>query len=54
MDEGLAGRALVEGVDDIGVDDVGKLIALLEEALNVLLKGLVCPLPVVVEIPRVP
>ena len=54
MDERLAGRAVDEGVDHVGVGDVWELIALLGEALNVLLEGLVGPLPIVAEIPGVP
>ena len=50
MDERLAGHAADEGVDHISVGDVWDLNALLREALNVLLEGLVGPLPVVVEI----
>jgi hypothetical protein len=50
MDERLAGRAAYEGVDYVGVGDVGELIALLREVLNVLLKGLVGPLPAVVKV----
>jgi hypothetical protein len=47
MDEHLAHRATGEGIDHIGVDDVGKLIALLREALNVLLEGLISSLPTI-------
>jgi hypothetical protein len=54
MDEGLAGHAADEGIDDIGIGDVGELIALLGEALNVLLESLVGPVPTVAEIPGVP
>jgi hypothetical protein len=54
VDKSLAGHAIDEGVDDIGIGDVGKLIALLGEALNVLPEGLVSPLPIIVEIPGVP
>ena len=54
MDERLAGRASDEGIDHVSVGDVGELIALLGEALNVLPKGLVGPLPVVAEILGVP
>ena len=50
VDERLAGRATDEGIDHVGIGDVWELIALLGEALNVLLEGLVGPLPVVVEI----
>jgi hypothetical protein len=39
-----------EGIDHVGLSDVGELVALLGEALDVLLGGLVGPLPVVVEI----
>jgi hypothetical protein len=54
VDKRLAGHVVDEGIDHIGVSDVRELIALLGEALNVLLEGLVGPLPTVVEIPRVP
>ena len=54
MDERLAGHAAYEGIDHIGIGDVWELIALLGEALNVLLEGLIGPLLVVVEIPGVP
>ena len=51
MDERLIGHAADEGVDDVGVGDVGELIALLGEMLDVLLEGLIRPLAVVVEVP---
>ena len=54
MDEGLIGHAIDEGIDDIGIGDVGKLITLLGEALNVLLEDLIGPLLVVEEIIGVP
>jgi hypothetical protein len=54
MDERLACHATDEGVDHIGIDNVWELIALLEEALNVCLEGLIGSLPVVAKIPRVP
>ena len=54
MDERVAGHAADEGVDHVGVGDVQELIALLGEALNVLLEGLVSPLPIVTEVPGVP
>ena len=54
MDKRIAGHAIGEGVDHVSIGDVGELIALLREALNVLLKGLIGPLPTVVEVPRVP
>ena len=53
MDERLTGRAVDEGVDDINVSDVGELIALLGEMLDVLPEGLVGPLLVVAEVPQV-
>jgi hypothetical protein len=54
VDKSLAGHAIDEGVDDISIGDVGELIVLLGEALNVLREGLVSPLPIIVEIPGVP
>jgi hypothetical protein len=36
-----------------GVGDAGELVALLEETLDVLPEGLIGPLPVVAEVPRV-
>ena len=36
MDERLTGRATEEGVDDVGVCDVGELIVLLGEMLDIL------------------
>ena len=53
VDERLAGCAANEGVDHVGVGDVWELIALLGEALNVLLEGLIGPLLAVVDIPGV-
>jgi hypothetical protein len=50
VDEHLAGHAVDEDVDDVSVDDVGELVALLGKALYVLSMGLVGPLPVVVEV----
>jgi hypothetical protein len=41
MDERLAGRAADECIDHVGVGDVRKTIALLREALDVLLEGLI-------------
>jgi hypothetical protein len=51
VDERLAGHVADEGVDDIDVDDVREFIVLLGETLDVLLEGLIGPLPVVAEIP---
>jgi hypothetical protein len=51
MDECLASRVTDEGVDHVGVGDVGELIVLLGEPLDVLSKGLVDPLPVVAKVP---
>jgi hypothetical protein len=50
VDERLAGRALDEGVDDVGVGDVGELVALVRETLDLLLQGLIGPLLAIVEI----
>ena len=44
VDKRLAGHAADEGVDHVSVSDVGELIALLGEALDVLPEGLVSPL----------
>ena len=54
VDEHLTGHAADEGVDHVDVGDVWERIALLGQALNVLLERLVSPLPVVAEIPGVP
>ena len=54
MDERFVGHAADEGVDHIGVGEVWELIALLGEALNVLPKGLIGPLPIVAKIIGVP
>jgi hypothetical protein len=51
VDKRFAGRATDEVIDHVGVGDVGELIALLGEALDVLSEGLIDPLPVVVEVP---
>jgi hypothetical protein len=51
VDERLTGRAAAdEGVDHVGIGDVGELIVLLGEALDVLSKGLVGPLLAVAEV----
>jgi hypothetical protein len=54
VDELLASGATDEGIDHVSIDDVGELITLLGEALNVLPKGLVGPLLAVAEVPGVP
>jgi hypothetical protein len=51
VDECLSGRAADEGIGHVGVGDVGEFIALLGEALHVVPKGLVSPLPAVAEVP---
>jgi hypothetical protein len=53
VDKHLAGHATDEGVDYVGVSDVGEPIALLGEALNILSEGLVGPLHIVVVVPGV-
>ena len=50
MGEHLIGHAADEDVDHVEVGEVWELIALLGEALNVLLEGLVGALLIVVEI----
>ena len=51
MGERLIGCAVGEGIDHVGVGDVVELIALLGEALDVLLEDLVSPLPAIVQAP---
>jgi hypothetical protein len=50
VDEHLAGHAIDEDVDDVSVDDARDLVVLLGKALDVLLMGLVGPLPTVAEV----
>jgi hypothetical protein len=50
MDERLAGHAAGECVDHVGIGDVGELIVLLREALDVFSKCLVGPLPAIVQV----
>jgi hypothetical protein len=52
VDERLTSHAVVEGVDDIGVGDIGELILLLGEALDVLPKGLIGPLLAITRVLR--
>ena len=54
MDEHLASHAIDDGIDHIGVSDVGELIVLLGEVLDLLLEGLIRLLPIVAVVPRVP
>ena len=54
VDERLAGYAINEGIDDVDIGDVGELIVLLGETLDVLLEGLIRLLPIVAVVPRVP
>jgi hypothetical protein len=51
MDERLTSHAAGEGVDHISIGDVGDLIVLLREALDVLPEGLAGPLPVITQVP---
>ena len=53
MDERLTGHAIDEGVDRVGIGDVGELIAIFGEAFDVLPEGLIGPLPIVIEVSRV-
>ena len=54
MDKCLIGCATDESVDHVSISDVRELIALLGEALDVLLEGLVGPLLIVAKILGVP
>ena len=51
VDERFTVHATDEGIDDVSVSDVGELIVLLGETLDVLLEGLISPLPIVAEVP---
>jgi hypothetical protein len=51
VDGCLIGHVASEGIDHFGISDVGKLIVLLGEALDVLSKGLISPLPVIAQVP---
>jgi hypothetical protein len=51
VDECLTGCAAGEGIDHVDAGDVGELITLIREALNVLPKGLIGPLPVIAQVP---
>jgi hypothetical protein len=51
VDECLTGCAAGEGIDHVSIGEVGELITLLREALNVLPKGLIGPLPVIAQVP---
>ena len=54
MDPELAGGPRQEGSYDVGVGNVGQLVALLEEAPDVSMKGFSGLLSAVFEIPWVP
>jgi hypothetical protein len=54
MNQGLVGSPGQECVDDIGISDVGQLIALLGETSDVFTDGLIWLLPTVLEVPGVP
>jgi hypothetical protein len=51
MDEGFTGGSREKSVDDVGVINVGKLVASLREAPDVLTKSLSSLLSAVLEIP---
>jgi hypothetical protein len=51
MDKCLACHAADECIDHVGVGDVRKAVALLGEALDVLLEGLIGTLPIVAKVP---
>jgi hypothetical protein len=50
MDESLIGHDTDKCVDHVGIGDVGELIVLLGEVMDVLPKGLTSPLPIVTEV----
>jgi len=50
VDKSLTSHAAGEGIDDIDIYDIGELILLLGEALNVLLEGLIRPLPAITQV----
>ena len=54
MNQGLAGVPGKESSDDVGVDDVGQLVALPGEAPDVPTEGLTGLLMAVLEVPWVP
>ena len=51
MDECLVGHATGKGIDHVSIGDVGEHIVLLGEVLDVLLEGLIGPLPTIVLVP---
>jgi hypothetical protein len=53
MDQGLVGSPRQERADDVGISDVGQLIALFGETSDVVTEGLVRLLSTVLEVPRV-
>ena len=54
MDQGLVGGPRQEGSYDVGVGDIGQLVALSGEAPDVPMEGFIGLLPVVLEVPWVP
>lgn len=54
VDQGLAGGPGQEGSNDVGVGDIGQLIALPGETLDVQAESLSRLLPAVLEIPGIP
>jgi hypothetical protein len=54
VNQGLVGSPGQEHADDVGINDVGQLIALLGETANVVTQGLIWLLSTVLEVPRVP
>jgi len=51
VDVCLACHTTNKGIDHTGIDDVGELVVLLGEALDILLEGLIIFLHTMVEIP---
>jgi hypothetical protein len=54
VNQGLVGSPGQERIDDVGISDVGQLIALVGETLDGVMEGLVRFLPIVLEILGVP
>jgi hypothetical protein len=54
VNQGLVGSPEQEHIDDVGISDVGQLIALVGETLDVVMEGLVQFVPIVLEVLGVP
>jgi hypothetical protein len=54
VDQGLTGTPRQKGPDHVSVGNVGQLIALLGEAMDVLVESFVWLLPIIIKVPEVP